>query len=176
MAPIIFDSHCEISSVAEQALMVKTSYVKREGGQPFLVEISNTGTEALDYVSIPSIYETPLHVLSYRYQLEKCTIILLSKSLASELSRSIRATMLAHLQYLDCLKDRFREEAKQAFLAFKVDWRCADLDFYLWLDFHYLSQHNDAREALENQYNITFESIAAKKQGSDIFTKCMFLS
>ena len=64
MAPIIFDSHCEISSVAEQALMVKTSYVKREGGQPFLVEISNTGTEALDYVSIPSIYETPLHVLT----------------------------------------------------------------------------------------------------------------
>lgn len=115
-------------------------------------------------VTVPSEYKTALRVLSYRFELQKYTI--------PHVAASKRACkmLLEGLLYLERVRDRFINEVREVpTVAALQHWRCAAFDYHLWLDYMYGEHHDEARRLLEVQHGVTFEVIASKKPGADIF-------
>ncbi|KAI9453582.1 hypothetical protein HD554DRAFT_1982333, partial [Boletus coccyginus] len=136
---------------------LKSSYVKTRDGRMVLVMLP-----AGDTVVVPLAYEKPLRVLSYRFELQKCTI---PKVLQSK--RACKA-LLQDLLYLDRVRDRFIREVRAVPDTDLRNWRCVAFEYHLWLDYMYGKYNEEAHKFLESQYGVTFNSITSKESGSDI--------
>jgi len=139
----------------------KSSYIKTSNGTVALVMLP-----AGDIVAVPSVYEKPLRVLAYRFELQKYTIpkVLESKHACKAL--------LQHLLYLDRVRDRFIHEVRVVPDSALQRWRCPVFEYHLWLDYMYGRHDDEARKLLESQHGITLMTIASRKSGSNILKKC----
>ena len=139
----------------------KSSYVKMRNGALALVMLP-TG----DALAVPSAYEKPLHVLSYRFELQKYTIPRVRES-----KRACKA-LLHVLLYLDRVRDRFIREVRAVPGSALQNWRCLAFEYHLWLDYMYGRHDDEARKLLESEHGVTPASITLKKSGSDILKIC----
>lgn len=157
--PVSFSHPIPITQETINTIGSKCSYVTSTNGRTKMVILPEG-----EAVTVPSEYEKALRVLSYRFELQKYTI--------PQVAASKRACkmQLDGLLYLERVRDRFITEVRAVpTVAALQHWRCAAFDYYLWLDYMYGQHHDEARRLLQSQHGVTFELVALKKPGTDIF-------
>ncbi|KAH0834633.1 hypothetical protein J3R83DRAFT_10138 [Lanmaoa asiatica] len=155
--PVPFIHHEPITKAIIDNVGSKSSYVKMLNGRVVMVMLP-----AGDAVVVPSAYEKPLHVLSYRFELQKCTIPKVAQS------KHVCKALLQDLLYLDRVRDTLIQEVRLVPDTGLQHWRCIAFEYHLWLDYMYGKHDDEARKLLESQHGVTFEAIRLKKSGTDI--------
>ena len=160
--PVSFSHPSAITQETINTIGSKGSYVTSMNGRTTMVILPEGET-----VTVPSAYEKALHVLSYRFELQKYTIPKVAAS------RRVCRMLLEGLLYLERVRDRFINEVREVSTTTALqNWRCAAFDYYLWLDYIYGQHHDEARRLLELHHGVTFEAVTLKKPGTDIFKTC----
>lgn len=144
-----------------QKLLLARSYIDESKQVIVLLDKDETSDKSIA-AHVPSKYKLPLHILSYRCNLYRDTINIITGSNVQIDCKEVIQQLAHLLQYFDGVRRAYINESRRT-NSKAPQWYSPILEYHLWLDYTQRAYHDEARKRLLSKNRVAFKDVVNRK-------------